>query len=342
MGPLLVRADAGPEIGLGHVLRTLALAQTWLRRGGEVTYATAQPPLSLRERLEREGATVVELPARHPDPRDAMSLAPLLARQWEWTVVDGYHLDAPYRDRIRAAGRRVLAIGDLFGQELGAADAILNQNAGVEADPPRAAPGTLVLLGGRYALVREEFLAVRPRPRDGEARRVLVTFGGGDDEGATRRALAALALLPEGRIEARVLLGSSNSRRPELEAEIASAPFPCECVVAGAGIAELFAWADVAVTASGSTCWELCVLGVPMAAVQLAENQAVVQRGLAEAGAALALGSLEGVSVARLADAVCSLLDDAELRLGLSQAASALVDGRGAERVVDALLGHAA
>lgn len=325
MSRLVVRADAGPGIGLGHVMRCIALAQAWSESGGDVVFATAGAPPPVAERLRAEGFGLVGVPARHPDPRDLGAVEPLLPPPTSWIAVDGYHFDDAYREQLRRTGARVLSIGD-GGAPIRAADAVLNQNGGAEYDVP------LPLVGPGYALIRNEFRGLR-RGDDGlrrPVRNLLVTFGGGDDANHGGRIVADLAGRVPDDVHVLVLVGTLNPHRTELERIANAAPFRVD-LLDGADVAAAFEQADLVVTAAGSTCWELCYIGVPMVAVVVADNQQAVAAALAAHGAA----EVAGVETA--ADAAAALAHDDVLCASLAAAAQTLVDGQGAARVVAAL-----
>ena len=98
------------------------------------------------------------------------------------------------------------------------------------------------------------------------------------------------------------------------------------------------AWADLAISAAGSTCWELACIGVPAIVIAVADNQRDIARGVDEAGTARNLGWWESVGAADIAAAVDGLVHDAAARRAMRRRGRALVDGRGAERVVAAVL----
>ncbi|HEX3049196.1 MAG TPA: GNAT family N-acetyltransferase, partial [Aggregatilineaceae bacterium] len=100
---------------------------------------------------------------------------------------------------------------------------------------------------------------------------------------------------------------------------------------------ELMAWADVAVTASGSTCWELLYMGLPSAVIVLAENQEPIARDLSERGAVINLGWQHDLSDEQIGAALRDLIEDEARRKRMSETGRALVDGRGAERVIWAM-----
>jgi UDP-2,4-diacetamido-2,4,6-trideoxy-beta-L-altropyranose hydrolase len=102
-------------------------------------------------------------------------------------------------------------------------------------------------------------------------------------------------------------------------------------------MASLMAWADIAVTGAGSTCWELACMGLPALALVIAENQRAIAEELSAAGVIFNLGSHQEVSAERIASIIDGLLYSSFRRLRMSQRGRALVDGQGAERVAAVL-----
>ena len=110
---LLIRADAGPEIGTGHVMRCLALAEPWLQAGAHVTLVSAHLPTLLAKRVQDSGVKLLSQPAVPGSSADAKELAQLAVKQKaDWIVVDGYHFDADYQRTLKNAGQRVLFFDD--------------------------------------------------------------------------------------------------------------------------------------------------------------------------------------------------------------------------------------
>lgn len=345
MRELLVRADAGPEIGAGHVMRTLALAQGLRRATGcGVTFLSClggrgdQGGEALAERIRAAGCTVLPLDPPHPDPGDlSRTLAELDRRKDAWLVLDGYHFGPEYQRAVRASGHPLLLFDDCQHQERYHADIILNQNIGAEALAYRADPDTLVLAGLDYVSLRPEFLAARPERAEApeRAREVLLTMGGADPGNVTSAALQGLLAAPVDGLVVRVVIGPSNAHARALEALLRGRTgFEA---VRGADMPALMAGADMALTAAGSTCWELAYMGVPMLCVVLADNQENIARGLDERGAARSLGRASGLGPEGYARAVRELAQDRAARQSMLKASRSLVDGRGPERIAAAM-----
>jgi len=344
---LLIRADAGPRSGTGHLMRSLALAEAWRAAGGRVALAGHCTAESLRERIRAAGVDFHPLAHPHPHPSDLEDTLALLRRlrsedrqrRSVWVALDGYRFDTGYHQAIRQPGCRLMVIDDTAGLPHYRADLLLNQNLGAERLDYACDGRTALLLGPRYALLRSEFSARKRSRRKTPtvARRLLVTLGGADPEKVTRQVVRALVRLNLPGLEARIIAGEANPHLGQLRAEMRRAPPGMQLITAGADMPELMDWADVAVCGAGSTCWELALMQLPAVLLLLADNQQIVAEQLAEAGAVVNLGRPGRQTSRRIATALASLCRDRDRRLAQSEAGGRLVDGRGAGRVVSLL-----
>ena len=328
-------------------MRCLALAQAWIADGGKATFLGCCDSPALRRRVTDEGARLVPLPAAHPDPADRQTTLRIVRRlKPDWLVIDGYHFDPGYQRAARAAGVRVLVIDDTAHWPKYHADILLNQNLGAEKLGYHCDRDTRLLLGTRYVLLRSEFLKWRGWQREipREARKVLVTMGGSDPDNVTLKVLHALGKVPLEGLEVAVVLGAGNPRDDVLQAAIRSPEFKVrkhkvrlECN--HLNMPELMAWADVAVAAGGTTCWELAFMRVPFLVLALAANQRATVRVLAARRAAKSLGTSERLRPTAVAQALTRMLQSIQLRGAVSARGRRLVDGLGADRVLMTMLG---
>lgn len=338
MIPLVIRCEATPVLGTGHAMRCLALAQEWLHRDGSVLFAMTAPEPLLVARLRAAGVEVAVLASPAGGRADALETAVLARRRGAgWLVVDGPMFGAAW-DAAFPGEVRLLRIDDNGLTRAFRAELLLNQNLGAApSDYPARSGSCRLLLGPGYVLLRPEFLAVAD---SGAIRgsRIVVTLGGSDPACATERVLAAL-LLPETRtVEADFVIGAVNARRAALTAAIDGHSPRLQSVVAPADLPRRFASAPFAVTAGGTTLYELALLGTPMLVLCTAENQRRTCERFAEAGAAQSAGWHAEVTPAALAEWIVRLAGDAARRAEFAEHAGCLVDGHGAARVVEAML----
>lgn len=338
---LVIRADATPALGAGHFMRCLALAEGCVARGGDATFVTRRGSEALLARAKAAGVGVDVLPAEGSVEEEMEALRAAVARpavrgRARWTVLDGYGYGPGYQRAVRALGTRTLMLDDTAHQPAYEADVLLNQNLDATEREYRVEPGTVLLLGTRFALLRREFLpwGVAERPVRRLAERILVTLGGADPGNQTLGVLEGIARAGIALEEVRVVVGPANPHRASLEAWTSSSALPIT-LLGGPRMAEQMAWADLAISASGSASWELAFMGVPSILVTAAENQAAIARGLEALGVARSIGAETHPDA--IAAALAELAADREARRTAGARGRELVDGRGVERVLNVL-----
>jgi UDP-2,4-diacetamido-2,4,6-trideoxy-beta-L-altropyranose hydrolase len=342
VNPLLIRTDASVQIGTGHLMRCLALSQAWQDAGGKVVFLMATKAPALEARLQSEGMKIVHLSVQPGSIDDAIQTS-CYAHQVEadWIVVDGYHFGTNYQRIIKNQKCRLLLIDDLGNFEYYYADLILNQNIYAHEELyGNREPYTQLLLGTRYALLRREFLKWRGWRREipEVARKVLVTMGGSDPDNVTLKVIQALQQVDVDGLEAIVVVGGSNPNHEELQAAVQDSRFPIRLESNVTDMPELMAWADVAVSAAGSTSWELAFMGLPTLTLILADNQCLIAEYLSQMEVTSNLGWYGDLSLGKIARALLEFSEDACKRSNLHQRAKSLVDGNGTQRVLQALM----
>jgi UDP-2,4-diacetamido-2,4,6-trideoxy-beta-L-altropyranose hydrolase len=334
---LLVRADASPQIGTGHVMRCMALSKAWQDSGGDVTFACADVLPALERRLRQQGCEIVAINTSRGSEEDVEMTADV-ARDLaaEWVVLDGYQFDSAYYRGLKRRNLHCLEMDDDGRLEEYCADAVLNSCASAsEAMYARREPHTELLLGSRFVLLRPEFMRIARKSDCADiARRLLVTMGGSDPENVTLKVVNALSGIAREGAEVRVVAGSGYKHLEELRAIVATMPGQVAVEEDPEDMAPILAWADLAVSAAGGTCWELAYVGVPAVLIALSPDQCGIAQTAEERGMACSLGWHADISTGRIEDAVQRLSRDSESRCAMSKAGQALVDGRGPERVV--------
>ncbi len=340
---LMIRVDANVAIATGHAMRCLALAQAWQDTGGRAIFAMAEsvPAIDARIAAERiEAFTIKESPG---SLGDATCTAALASRcNATWIVADGYHFGSEYQYRLKYSAVKLLFLDDNGRAGHYAADLVLDPNPHASASLyANRESYTRLLLGPRYALLRREFRDSRHRkkaiPKLG--RRVLVTLGGTDPDDVTLRVIEGLKSLKIKGLEALVVVGGGNPHFRTLE-EAVGGENQIRLVKDASNMPELMVWADVAVSAAGSTCWEMCLLGVPTLLISLASHHFPISQWLDREGVSFDIGSTQQLSTQTIACKLESLLHDAETRERMSRRAQTLVDGTGALKVTTLLKNH--
>lgn len=340
-GVLLVRADANSQIGSGHFMRCFALAQAWREQGGTAVFLMAPDSTGLEKRLDDEGIRALRLssPPGSMDDADETS-AVALQEQADWVALDGYHFSAEYQRQLQKNIPWLLAFDDLANAECYYADLLLNQNAYATPDMyGNRARNCRLLSGAAYFLLRREFKR-RDRQRliPDQAEKLLITFGGGDPENATANVLQALTQLSTPTMSVRVLVGAANMRRAELEPLAANSPHRVEFLSDSMQMADEMAWADLAISGAGSTSWELAFMGLPSLLITLSENQNGCASYLERCGISTSLGWLDQLRPPTIAASLQELSADRAKRIDMSSRGQRLIDGQGAERIIQTMM----
>ena len=340
---ILFFADAGPEVGGGHVMRCLTLARALTERGAECAFVESRSAIQFLRRFGWPSQTLLAV-AQTDDLAGLVAYAREFANLFEPDIVvmDHYGAGQAEETLLRRLGRKVVVLDDLADRAHDA-DLLIDPGYGRKAEAYRGLvpEGAVVLGGASYALVRPEFpdarhRAMSRRARHGPVKRALVSLGLTDVGGVTGRVVEALRpQLGETRLD--IVLGSGA---PSLEAlsRAAESDRRLHLWIDTAEMASLMADADICIGAGGSSVWERSVVGLPSATLVLAENQRDMAHRMAEAGLCLTLDVTAGGFEAELTAAWTSLTEDADLRWRLAERSSEQCDGQGAGRAAAAVL----
>ena len=352
------RVDASLEIGTGHVMRCLALANELSAHGARCVFVTRPFPGHLNDTIRQNGHHLVELPIINKGTPGAKStgygawlgtdwatdasqtLTALGGRQVDWLVVDHYALDAQWEAVVASGCRHVMAIDDLANRKH-ECDLLLDQNAGrLGTDYTGLLPkGCEQFVGPKFALLRPEFSRWRNRSltrrTTGRFENLLITMGGVDRDNVTGLVLDNIKQcnLPTS-VKVTVVLGRTAPWADSVKNQAAGMNRPVRVLVGVRNIAGLMAESDIAIGAAGVTALERCALGLPTIVVVLACNQSSGARNLMSEGALL--GVLE---IHEIVDRLPNMLDPQERKLiEIAAAASKITDGYGARRIREKML----
>ena len=367
------RTDASLQMGSGHVMRCLTLADALKAQGAQCHFISRAHPGHLIEAIHQRGykvnilaapvipaqeaiktiATEVTNPQQDPThaawlgsnwQTDAQETAAVLADlQPDWLVVDHYALGQRWEEALVPHYRKLLVIDDLADRSH-RCDLLLDQNLGRQPqDYAALVPAHCQLhIGPHFALLRPEFAALRPyslqrRKAQLGLRQLIITMGGVDQPNATGQVLQALktcALPSDCRIT--VVMGLTAPWLQNVRELAEQMPWPTEVAVNVNDMAQRMADSDLAIGAAGSTSWERCCLGLPTLMVVLADNQKEAAAHLEHAGAAHCL-SLNDQLQQQTQDRLILLLNQRKQLSQMSVCASEITDGKGVERIVAAM-----
>jgi UDP-2,4-diacetamido-2,4,6-trideoxy-beta-L-altropyranose hydrolase len=340
---ILFLADAGPQVGGGHVMRCLTLARALAARGAECAFVESRAAAGVLRRFGWPAQTLLAMIGAEAVPELVRSGCDFAGRFGaDVVVVDHYGAGAEEEAALRGEGRRIVAIDDLADRPH-ACDLLVDPGFGRRREPYDGLIGgrCVGLFGPTYALVRPEFAAARQRAlsrraRHGPVRRALIALGLTDVGGITARVAAALAsALGDVRLD--IVLGGEAPSLAALR-EAAHGDRRLKLWVDSADMASLMADADIAIGAGGSSTWERAAVGLPSATLALADNQRAMIGQMAAAGLTLSIDAGAPDFEDQLRGAWGRLLADPALRWRLAERTADLCDGHGADRVAEAVL----
>jgi len=319
------RCDADANIGFGHLIRCLALAEGLCNEGWTCAFAVSTDTAKCLPTAARSQRIFIL-----PFDQHAAAMAKEFGK-CELLIVDHYRLGKAFESECRSWAEKILVIDDLADRDHDC-DFLLDQTLGRVADNYRdkVSSSCKMLLGPDYALLRQQFPAVRflsPRPLRQHLSNVLVSLGGSAPQEYEDKVLDGISN-SDMLIQTRLISGfvpAVVEPRPHL-----SRLFAVE------DMANLMLEADLAIGAAGSSSWERCCLGVPSLLGVSANNQKEIASRLATAGAAILIGEWSTVTVNEIAAHLRTLADPT--RLGaLSAAAAGICDGLGVGRILLAI-----
>ncbi|UOQ44121.1 UDP-2,4-diacetamido-2,4,6-trideoxy-beta-L-altropyranose hydrolase [Halobacillus salinarum] len=331
---VFIRADASVEIGTGHIMRCLTLAEELREMGCIVSFICRKLPGNLITYVKKvKQFPIIELPlpsntfsrstslnhahwlGAHWKEDVSQTTAALAEKKADWMIIDHYGIDYHWEREIKSFVSRIMVIDDL-ADRAHICDVLLDQNLyknPTERYNHLVPKETIQLLGPSYALLRAEFRDARKklRKRSGKVNRILISFGGSDPTNETLKALEGFLQLQKPEIKVDVVVGETNRNRTIIETVCQEHPnitFHCQIDY----MAQLMAEADLAIGALGSSTWERCYLELPSLVILAAENQYGLSEQLVEEGIIVNLGRAEDVKAGLIAMAVQEMMNDPE------------------------------
>lgn len=355
------RVDASLEIGIGHVMRCLTLANALREAGTECSFICREHPGNLLDVIREQRFEATALPAPSEQAANTGTELPDLAHaRWlgcdwridaeethwavgggtvDWVIVDHYALDARWEQAVRRTCKRLMVIDDL-ADRVHHADLLLDQNliSGMQTRYKDKVSGRCeCLLGPTYALLQSEYAALHMHvvPRKTPITRIFAYFGGADSFNVTGRTISAFLALKRRDISLDVVINPSSPHADQLCASVEG----CSNITLHhhlPSLTSLMTRAQLAIGAGGATSWERCCLGLPSLVATIAEHQIPIAAELDRRGIVRWLGHHDTVSESVLVAALDETLSDVSIS-DWSRHCLKVVDGDGASRVTQAL-----
>lgn len=361
---VVIRTDASLQIGTGHVMRCLTLADALSEQGAEVQFICRKHTGNLMTYIQSKDYQVhtLETPivtgsgnfkteceeadqlfhanwlgaSQEVDAQECKTI--LQNNKPDWLIVDHYAIDKTWQVKLNGTYQKLMVIDDL-ADRYHQCDLLLDQTYGrLPQDYQGLAPENCqMLLGSQYALLRPEFAQWREfslkRRAQPQFKNLLVTMGGVDPDNVTSRVLDALKTcdLPKD-LEIMVVMGATSPHLDAIKNQAKGMPYKTKVKVSVGNMAEIMANADLAIGAAGATTWERCCLGLPSILMVLADNQKDIASLISGAGAAIKL------ELSELSDLCGSMHEPVNNLRKITSNSALITDGNGASRIVGNML----
>lgn len=338
---VVFRCNVSATVGVGHLMRCREMAR--YLQGLGIASAIIGPPDSMKTTLDNGLFEIWQsVEERGTSDVDAARVVELCtAMDTRLAVMDDYRIDPPYQQILHAAGLRWMQQFDASKPWPFICDILVNASPYERrAQYLQWFPNpdqTATLFGPAYGVLRPAFNALTVGEDGRKVRRILVAFGGGDDRGAIDTVLDALA----GKTDAKLIIisGKGNPRRAEIAQRVAALPDgQAEFLVAPDDMAGVMASCDLAIIGGGTMSYEAAICGLPTVFIGLAPNQERPCQGWHDLTGAPYLGRVGEVDRQVIYDTVRALITDDDARADMAARGRKLVDGRGTERLVNAVL----
>lgn len=337
-----IRVDGGVKIGMGHVMRTLSLAAEIISQNGRVIFYTRLEEIADFIRCRNFEARVLQNPKESYEEEVPELSQMVLEDQINLLLIDSYELTEGF---ILEMNKIVeTANFDDTGELIFPTKYLINYNCyaqtlGIEE---RSLEGTALLLGADYVPVRKEFIGLNYQMRS-QMKNILITAGGSDSFNISEQIYNALMAEPGNGLAScffHIVCGKMNPNIERLKG-LESKNQNLKIYVDVKNMAEIMENCDLAISAGGSTVYELCAVGLPAITFYYVENQRRISETFEKTAGMLNAGNYQDSPEKMLENLVkeaCLLKQDYDKRKKLSEKMLSVVDGKGAYRLASALL----
>jgi UDP-2,4-diacetamido-2,4,6-trideoxy-beta-L-altropyranose hydrolase len=354
----IFRTDASNDMGSGHVMRCLTIADALRKEGVNCSFICRAHEGSFLELIREHDFEVYALPLplsikgqsakQSLESKFDIAHANWLGVEWQkdaeetrdiigdkkvdCLIVDHYSIDMKWERAMRSSCDHLMVIDDLANRPHDC-DLLLDQNFDEEYRYSDLVPSDcLLLIGPRYALLRNEFQIARLQTKSNTVNRILVFFGGTDIDDITGETLRALCKTDLSKIWVDIVVGA-NYCNIDLLDKLSAQRGRTHIFKSLPHLADLMAEADLAIGAVGVTNWERMCVGLPSIVISVADNQNPISKKLHNLGAVNWLGSASDVNDEIIYKAIKEEISDKKF-INRREIASNLCDGKGLDRVL--------
>lgn len=325
---ILIRADGGNNIGMGHIMRTLTLAKE-LKKYFDVEYVCRDG------NKYSDGIHKVQICGFKVNTLNENSfLEDLIKLKGDILITDSYDVDEEYFLKTKEKFNKTIYIDDMGLYSFKNVDMLINQNINADDLNYDLSSGTKYLLGCQYTILRDEFMNLKPKFIKRRVRDIMITCGGADPFLLT---LKMLYYLKDEKYRFHVAVG------PAFNEDYVSKLKSYENInnmffYYNADMKAVMEKCDMCISAAGITLYELCAVGIPALSIIVAENQNKVADKFNSLKLIKSLGWHDDINKEKILEEISLLNKNYSMRKEISEKSRSLVDGKGTLRIVEKIL----
>ena len=348
---LFVRVDAGVQIGDGHFLRCLTLANSLKKKFDQIIFISNQLPKHFIKKIKRDNFKIYKINGYthiqkeklekklktqliHNDLVETKKIIEKYKNSTNWLIIDHFGIDHFWEKNVRVNIKKIIVIDDLANRKH-ECDILIDQNfyKNMQKRYTKLIPNYCEqCIGPRFTLLRPEFFNARKNlKRKKQFKRILISFGGSDPSNETKKAILAIKDL-EKKYKIDVIVGSNNPNKKQITNICSKISF-CNFYEQVENISKYMKKADLAIGAGGTSTWERCCLGLPTIVTSLSKDQEKINENMSKIGCAIDLGTAEKTTKLDYVKAL-NEINSKKLRK-ISKKCLVLVDGKGVKRIVN-------
>ena len=336
---VLFRADSNKQIASGHIMRCITIAQAFRDIGEEVEFLVAdENPVAM---LEMAGVKYTILHSIWNNLMEEVNFVKekLVLQSNPLLFIDTYQVSKKYVENLLPYAK-ICYLGSKL-EYLGPIQALINYSTDIDYEfyNHNYTNITKLLLGAKYAPLRKEFQDVRHKPSENGRCRILLTTGNTDSCNYVGRILESLKKTGSKTLQLNVVVGGMFETKAGLH-QIYDDDSMVVLHENVKSMSTLMAISDLAISASGTTVYELAAANVPTISFAMVEEQVKSARKLSELGVVEYCGEIyndEKSVIEKIVSSTLRLADNSKERQKLSKKANSVIDGRGCKRIVDIL-----
>lgn len=326
------RVDASSSIGLGHIMRCIALARI-LELKFAVHFLLNNAAGEIIALLDKRWSIDI---VNGEEPEALLSLVP----EYSCIVLDGYKFDTFYQRKLKERGFKVIIIDDLCSGEY-YADIIINHSEGADREKYKVSNNCSVYIGSQYAILRSPFLEVAGKQRvyPDISRSLTICYGGADPCNYLSATLSAFLKMPDKQFSSLHLITGAAYKHFENLKKYVNTISDMKVVLYrnlnANDMRDLFIETDLAITSASTIAYETCACRLPTAIVQTADNQKLLYSGMVSSGAVIGLGDSGAFFSDNLSDKLYAGIEQLELsKVQLGNGQKNMIDGKSGERII--------